>query len=122
MPSLWKAIFRPDRVLVMPAEKCLKFEGCNAILCPMDEDNHKHIWFVEESICKLTKYQSLSWIKKQKQIARKVPNIQGYFTIKSLEEINMVRNGLKGDDPDLPLVEKPPKASKKRDPKQAKRK
>lgn len=86
----------------MNKEQCKNFEGCDALLCPMDESSWKdaRIWYPDEDICNLRKFQTLDWIKKQKQIARKHGSIEGFFNIRMLQAIKKVSKGISGANPD----------------------
>ena len=79
-------------------EECEYFKRCIAPLCPLEKDIKKHIWYPDEPICSLKKFQNLDWIKKQKQLKNKAnPNF--YFTIDTLLTTE-VRKRVKGLDPD----------------------
>ena len=87
----------------MPSERCSKFEECNAPLCPQDKENHHHIWFPDEEICSLRRFQSLHWVKKQKSIAQKHGSVGGFFNVEMLNALNQVHKGIAGANPDEPL-------------------
>ncbi|MFC1924913.1 hypothetical protein ACFLXA_06085 [Chloroflexota bacterium] len=84
---------------------CKNFEECDAPLCPLEE-NEYHIWYPNEDICNLRKFQSLDWIKKQKLIARKHGSIEGFFNLKMLNATFQIRRGIIGANPDLALSAK----------------
>ena len=83
---------------------CNLFEECqtpDAPLCPIQENTIKYgIWYPDEPICRAKKFQNLSWIKKQKQIAKlKLSTDGGFFTVRMLNELHSIPQHLKGADP-----------------------
>jgi len=59
------------------------------------------VFYGDEQICRVRKFQSLPWIKKQKRIARLGLTIDdGYFSHRMLTSIRAVTKNLKGADPD----------------------
>lgn len=92
---------KEKEVMPMSYENCKNFEGCDAPLCPMDENSLKHcIWYPNEDICKLRKFQTLDWVKKQKLIAKKHGSVDGFFSINMLQAIKKVSKGISGANPD----------------------
>ena len=88
----------------MDDNQCNLFEICKATgapLCPLQENTVKHgIWYPDEAICQSKQFESLSWIKKQKQIVRlKLTADDGFFTVRMLNDIHIVTAGIKGADP-----------------------
>jgi len=81
---------------------CPNFEGCSAPLCSLDEDSlHCGIWYPDEEICRVRKFQSLPWIRKQRRIAKLRLSVDdGFFTVKMLTAIWTITKNLKGADPD----------------------
>ena len=86
----------------MPDIKCRRFEGCEAVLCPT-ENNPGSIWYSDEEICKLKKYQTLRWIRRQKAVVRKGIPPDTYFNVLMLNSTRQIRKGTEGINPDLPL-------------------
>jgi len=92
---------------------CIKFEECSASICPLSQTVVENgIWYSDEDICNLRKFQSLNWIKKQKLIAKAKISSDKYFTVEMLGSIRQVRKGMEGIDPDQP-IEKARLAEKK---------
>lgn len=88
----------------MSERLCNLFEECqtpDAPLCPIQENTVRYgIWYPDEPICRAKKFQDLSWIKKQKKIAKLKLNMDdGFFTIKMLNHIQVIPRSLKGADP-----------------------
>ena len=88
----------------MSERLCNLFEECgtpDAPLCPIQENTIKHgIWYPDEPICRAKKFQSLSWIRKQKQISKlKLKMDSGFFTVRMLNELYVIPQSLKGADP-----------------------
>ena len=86
---------------------CSLFEPCKspeAPLCPLDQETVKNgIWYPDEPVCKGERFQQLSWIKKQKQIAAlKLKADDGFFTVSMLNAIHVVTPSVRGADPDEP--------------------
>ena len=86
----------------MNADNCGLFEGCDAPLCPLQQNTVKSgLWYADEDICRARKFQSLSWVKKQKRIAKLGLTAQdGLFTVKMLNCLDRISKSLKGADPD----------------------
>lgn len=54
-----------------PREQCLKYDTCCAPLCPMDRQSLKRgVWHVDEEICSSGNFARLTWIEKQRKLAR----------------------------------------------------
>lgn len=86
----------------MNVEKCGLFEGCDAPLCPLQQNTLEGgLWYPDEEICRARKFQSLPWIKKQKRIAKLglTPD-DGFLPVSMLTAIQVVTKNLKGADPD----------------------
>jgi len=80
---------------------CPSYEGCDASICPMDDQSVANsIWFSDEFICKGRKCSQIPWIRKQRKIARLKPNTNGFFTVQMLNSIERISKGLKEADPD----------------------
>jgi len=84
----------------MTVEECEKFNSCEVSICPMDEQNGCSIWYPDEPICSLKKFQSVDWIKRQKAIAKTRIRVDRYFTREMLEVVNHTRKNVIGIDPD----------------------
>lgn len=80
---------------------CPHFEICEAPLCPLQERSKKYgLWYGDEEICKVRKFQTLFWVKKQKQIAKLgLTADDGFFTVEMLNSLRKITKGLKGADP-----------------------
>jgi hypothetical protein len=78
---------------------CHSFQKCSAPLCP-ELNNPDNIWYPDEEICRCRKYSCLSWIKKQRKIAKKTVNRDFYFTKDDLDRIRRVTQNTKGQNPD----------------------
>ena len=84
----------------MTNDRCPSFEGCSASLCPLDKGVGTYCWYPDEPICSFRQFQRLDWVRKQRLIAKRHGSIDRYFTVKMLQEIQRVRKGIKGADPD----------------------
>lgn len=79
------------------SEKCKHFSTCSAPICPLDDGG---IWYPDEKICKVRRFQQEQWVKNQKKI-KKVGNYDtGYFTKEMLDRRLFVKKGIKGIDPE----------------------
>jgi len=89
----------------MTTKDCRHFETCSASLCPLDKQSLEYgIFYPDEEICKLKKFQTLPWVKKQKRIVKVgLPNDR-YFTVEMMMAMTQVRSGMEGVDPDQPLA------------------
>jgi hypothetical protein len=89
----------------MIIEKCPYFDSCNASICPLDENKEKSIWYSDEAICKNPEYSGLEFIITQKKIAKvnKTHSVNGYFTLKMLNQKIIVRSGIQGINEDTPI-------------------
>ena len=90
----------------MEKKLCNLFEPCEspeAPICPLLHESLAHgIWYAREPVCRSIKFQDLSWIKKQKKIARlRLTEDDGYFTVKMLNSLHVaaITRNLKGADP-----------------------
>ena len=80
-------------------EECPRFEKCDAPLCPLDSDSLKNgIWYPDEEICKYQEVNQLEWIKRQRKLSEKA-QFGFYFTYEMLNHKFIIRNGIKGLDP-----------------------
>jgi len=82
---------------------CRYFDECSAPLCPRDPSSLEHgIWYADEEICRLKRYQRLPWVRAQKRIAKinESNPVFGYFTVEMLNALKRVKHGIKGLDPD----------------------
>ena len=86
------------------AINCPSYEGCDAAICPLEEDSVTDaLWYPDEGICRSRKFSKLSWLKTQKKIARlSLSSDIGYFTVNMFELIDRVSRGIKGVNPDKP--------------------
>jgi len=72
--------------------------ACSAPICPMRPD--EGIYYPDEAICARHQYKALPWLKTQRKIQRRAKERNRYFTQKMLAEIRVVREGIRGADPD----------------------
>lgn len=81
-------------------EKCPSFEGCEAPLCPLDENLELCLWYPDEDIC--CKRGAPCWVKNQRKIVKIVgrDNAVGFFDIARLRQLKIVRKGIRGKNPD----------------------
>lgn len=79
---------------------CVKFEGCNAPLCPLDEDVADYVWYPDEYICNCQQHNQIDWVRRQRKIAKKVE--LGYFTLEMLNRNCVIGANMRGLDPDEP--------------------
>jgi hypothetical protein len=84
--------------------KCNLLEPCmtpEAPICPLQETTIKNgIWYADEPVCQSLMFENLPWIKKQKAIAAlKLKADDGFFTVKMLNALKTVEQGIKGADP-----------------------
>lgn len=83
---------------------CPNFNGCDAVLCPLDESSVRHgIWYADEPVC--PRRDVPDWVRTQKRIAKLLTGDDGYFTVPMLSAIKQARPGLKGLSPDLEISE-----------------
>ena len=82
---------------------CKRFEECEAPICPLDKNFNMTVWYPGESFCDAKGYKREHWRIVQKRIAKlnRTVNIKGYFTVRFVEKITRVREGIKGLNPDL---------------------
>ena len=82
--------------------KCPNFNRCEAPLCPEDERSLKHgLWYGNEEVCPVIKYRKLKWLQKQRKIARLGKGLDdGFFTVKMLDTLGIMRKGIQGANPD----------------------
>ena len=79
------------------SKQCKHFNSCSGPLCPLDLCG---IWYADEDICKVRKFQQERWIKNQKKIKKVGSYDTGYFTKEMLDRRLFVKKGIKGIDPD----------------------
>jgi len=76
-------------------DKCVKFDECNAPLCPMDTESIEHgTWFPEEEICTLQAVNQEAWIRRQRKYARRAK--EGCYTHKMLCHNTTIGRGTSG--------------------------
>ena len=88
----------------MSERLCNLFEECqtpDAPLCPIQENTIRcGIWYPDEPICRAKKFQDLSWIKKQRKIAKLKLNMDdGFYTVRMLNQIHVIPRSIRGADP-----------------------
>ena len=87
----------------MSCETCRYFESCSAPICPEDPESLAYCaWFSDEEICKRADYAGVSWIKRQKRIARATQKDfwRGCFTMAMLDHPCTIHSSIKGLDPE----------------------
>ncbi len=85
----------------MRAEECLKFETCEAPLCPLDEESLRSgVWYPDEEICTSAKYGNKDWIRNQRKIKKRAANKDFYFTYEMLCRNCIIQRNIEGLDPD----------------------
>jgi len=89
----------------MEAIECPYFDSCDAPICPLDENKENAIWYSDEAICKNLEYSGLEFIITQKKIEKvnKTHSVNGYFTLKMLNQKIIVRSGIHGINEDTPI-------------------
>lgn len=88
---------------IIPSSKCPKHETCSAPLCPLALDSPHDTYFIGEEICKLKKFQTLGWVKRQRALVKAKVSNSTYFTIEMLKSVRQTTKSLEGIDPDLSL-------------------
>ena len=88
----------------MEKTNCQKYDGCSAPICPLDKSSITDgVWYADEEICQLRKFQQLPWIKKQKLVVKAGASVDKYFTVEMLLAKKQIRKGVEGINPDQPL-------------------
>ena len=83
------------------SKQCKHFDTCSAPLCPLDASSlGGGLWYPDEDICKVRRFQQDRWIKNQKKIKKVGSYETGYFTKEMLDRRLFVKKGIKGIDPD----------------------
>jgi len=96
---MFKSDLSPDNKIPETPEECPRFKKCDASLCPLDSDSLKNgIWYPDEEICKYQEVNQLEWIKRQRKLSEKA-QFGFYFTYEMLNHKFIIRNGIKGLDP-----------------------
>jgi len=84
-------------------EECKRFDTCSAPLCPRDRESlEQGIWYPDEKVCKSKEFQNLPWIKRQKKVAKATRYFSCYWTFEMLKADIIIRQGIKGLNPDRP--------------------
>ena len=81
--------------------KCRHFYYCEALFCPMAMVENTS-WYPDEAVCDLPEYSNNIIIKNQRNIKKKHPDPDLYFSYRMLNRKFIIRSGIKGADPDLP--------------------
>lgn len=87
----------------MSGKGCRFFDTCSAPICPEDPESLVHCaWFPDEEVCKRADYAGVSWIKRQKRIARATGRNfeRGCFTMAILDHPCAIHASIKGFDPE----------------------
>ncbi|MCD5401313.1 hypothetical protein LR013_01785 [candidate division NPL-UPA2 bacterium] len=84
-------------------ESCTRGESCSAPLCPLlsKTELEKYVWYPDEEVCR--DEPPPAWIKRQRRIAKKVRDVEKYFTKDMLAHTCRITEALYGIDPNLPL-------------------
>lgn len=80
---------------------CPSFENCEAMLCPLDKDIKLRVWYPDEPICGRKDYQNIEWLKKQKEIAKKVLVKGNYFNLEIIQAIKKIDLLTEGINPNI---------------------
>jgi hypothetical protein len=77
---------------------CPSFEGCKAPICPKDLSFENSIWYPDEPICSSLKFRKDHWRISQRKIYKLnfIHSTKGFFTKSTLNQIHIVRKGIKG--------------------------
>jgi hypothetical protein len=82
-------------------EKCKYCNECNAPICPLDAESlNNSLWYSDEDICKVKKFNTLFWVSRQKKIKFLSITPDTYFTTEMLSRKFRMGKKLKGLDPD----------------------
>ena len=81
--------------------KCRHFYYCEALFCPMAMVENTS-WYPDEAVCDLPEYSKNVIIRNQKNIKKKHPDPDLYFSYRMLNRKFVIGKGIKGVDPDLP--------------------
>ena len=85
----------------MPYMSCPFYERCEVQVCPMDPMKTERIWYSEEGPCINPEFSSEKMVKTQKKLTKK--RAEGYFTFGMLNRDMIIRRGMQGIDPDVPM-------------------
>lgn len=83
----------------MKDNKCPKFMGCNAPICPRDKSSVENsVWFPDESICKAK--TKPDWVRKQIKIAKKARDKDTCYDVEFIKGISRIvrPTGMNPDD------------------------
>jgi hypothetical protein len=82
----------------MNGTTCNKLDGCRAPICPLDSSFQHAVWYPGEPICNARGFKGKRWNKIQKRIdaVSKRSTVEGCFTEPLMEDIKIVRDGIKG--------------------------
>jgi hypothetical protein len=81
-------------------EDCWNYENCKATLCPLAENVELCLWYPDENVC--GRRDVPYWVRVQRRIVRLVGKCSevGFFNVASLRNIKIVREGIRGCNPD----------------------
>ena len=83
---------------------CRHYEYCEAPICPQDLaecGTPRGIWYADEEICGLRKFQTLPWVVKQKRLVKLGLTFDdGFFSVNMLNVIGRMKKGIVGENPD----------------------
>jgi len=84
-------------------EECIKFQTCNAPMCPENPEVENFTWMVGEDTC----HKNYEWVVRQRKISRKAK--EGYYTLAMLKRdciVNKNTVGLNPEEPEAPQLKK----------------
>ena len=84
------------------AANCKSHDGCKAPLCPLDNSFNTAVWYPQEDICPARQFNRDTWRINQRKIAKvnSVRKVEGCFTVTALKNIQNVRKGISGINPE----------------------
>ena len=82
----------------MTSSSCRHFNNCSAPLCPHDKESLENgIWYPDEEVCRK---KGIDWVSKQRKIQKVKADETLYFDLESLNKLERIKAGLRGQDPD----------------------
>jgi len=69
-----------------PAEKCPKYQNCEATLCPLDPEKGG-VWYTDEEVCKSPEFKEEPWIVLQRRLkGKRSKDLAHEYTRKELKD------------------------------------
>lgn len=90
---------KEEKIKIEPKVNCIRFEGCTAPICPLDESFTKAVWYPDEDICMVRTYRREHWRiiqRKIKKVNDTKNTVEGFFPLMLLENIHRVSSKVKG--------------------------